>query len=81
MEACTSLPVRMVKGHQSPCRQAARPPFLSINPMMSRTMVACATHVSHPDLMTNPDTSHMCARIKLHTYDDSVYRNKCHKLK
>jgi hypothetical protein len=30
---------------------------------------------SHPDLRTNPDVSHMCARIKFHTYDDLVYRN------
>jgi hypothetical protein len=22
----------------------------------------------------------MCVRIKFHTYDDSVYRNKCHDL-
>jgi hypothetical protein len=24
----------------------------------------------------NPDVTHMCARIKSHTYDDSWYRNK-----
>jgi hypothetical protein len=32
------------------------------------------------DLRTNPNASYMCAKIKFHTYDDSVYRNKCHKL-
>jgi hypothetical protein len=36
--------------------------------------------VSHPDLRTNPDASHMCARIKFHTYGDSVYRNQCTSL-
>jgi hypothetical protein len=29
-----------------------------------------ASLLSHPDLMTNPDASRMCARISLHTYDD-----------
>jgi hypothetical protein len=36
--------------------------------------------LSHPDLRTNPYASHMCVRIKFHTYDDLVYRNKCHYL-
>jgi hypothetical protein len=36
--------------------------------------------MSHPDLRTNPDASHMCAKIKFHTYNDSVYRDKCHNL-
>jgi hypothetical protein len=26
----------------------------------------------------NPGATHMCARIKSHTYDDSWYRNECH---
>jgi hypothetical protein len=30
--------------------------------------------LSHPGLRTNPDTSHMCARIKSHTYDDSAQK-------
>jgi hypothetical protein len=30
--------------------------------------------VSYPDFRTNPDASHMCTRIKLHTYEDSVYK-------
>jgi hypothetical protein len=34
--------------------------------------------MSHPDLMANPDASHMCARNKIHTYNDSVYRDECH---
>jgi hypothetical protein len=34
--------------------------------------------LSHLDLRTNPDPSYVCDRIKSHTYDDSVYRKKCH---
>jgi hypothetical protein len=30
--------------------------------------------VSHLNLKTNPDASHMCDRIKFHTYGDLVYR-------
>jgi hypothetical protein len=26
----------------------------------------------------NPDATHMCARIKSHTHDDSWYINECH---
>jgi hypothetical protein len=36
--------------------------------------------LSHLDLRTNSDASYMCDRIKFHTYDDSVYSNKCHNL-
>jgi hypothetical protein len=36
--------------------------------------------MSHLDIRINLDESHMCARIKFHIYDDSVYINKCHKL-
>jgi hypothetical protein len=36
--------------------------------------------MSHLNLRKNPDASHMCARIKFHTYDDSVYRNQYRKL-
>jgi hypothetical protein len=36
-------------------------------------------HVSHPAFRgPNPIVTHMCARIKSHTYDDSWYRNECH---
>jgi hypothetical protein len=34
--------------------------------------------LSHLDLRTNSDASQMCARIKSHTYNDSVYRKQCH---
>jgi hypothetical protein len=36
--------------------------------------------MSHPDLKTNPDVSYICAKIKFYTYNDSVYRDKCHNL-
>jgi hypothetical protein len=36
--------------------------------------------LSHPDLRTNPNASLMYARIKFHTYDDSVYRNQYYNL-
>jgi hypothetical protein len=36
--------------------------------------------VSHPDLRTNAYASHMCAKIKYHTYNDSWYRDECHNL-
>ena len=34
--------------------------------------------LSHPDLRANPGVNQMCARMKSHTYDDSVYRDECH---
>jgi hypothetical protein len=34
--------------------------------------------MSHPELRTNPDASHICAKIKFHTYDDSLYKKQCH---
>jgi hypothetical protein len=36
--------------------------------------------MSHMDLRINPNTPHMCVRIKFYTYDDSVYSSQCHKL-
>jgi hypothetical protein len=36
--------------------------------------------MSHPNLRANPDASHMCAKIKYHTYNDSKYEVECHSL-
>jgi hypothetical protein len=36
--------------------------------------------VTHSDLRTKPDASHMCAKIKFHEYGDSVYIKQCHIL-
>jgi hypothetical protein len=34
--------------------------------------------LSHPNVRTNSGASQLCARIKSHTYDDSLYKNQCH---
>jgi hypothetical protein len=47
---------------------------------MSYSKHSFDTFLSHPNLRTNPEASHMCARIKSRTYDDPRYRNKCHTL-
>jgi hypothetical protein len=41
-------------------------------------MMIITTMMSHPNLRITPTISHMCDRIKFHTYDDSVYRKQCH---
>jgi hypothetical protein len=45
--------------------------------MAGGIQVPCHTRIQ---LRTNTDVSHMCARIKFHTYNDSVDRNQCHNL-
>jgi hypothetical protein len=35
-------------------------------------------NMSHSNLRTNPNSSHICDRIKFHIYGDLVYRKQCH---
>jgi hypothetical protein len=62
--------------------QSSKGKYAKVCPVLSRLRptinVVLIPLLSHLDLRTNPDTSHMRAGIKFHTYGDSVYKKQYH---
>jgi hypothetical protein len=52
--------------------------FVTANKILTNLLKATLRLLSHSDLGGNLGANKMCARIKSHTYDDSLYRNKYH---
>jgi hypothetical protein len=68
-----------LSGRRDPkvCLGVSRPPKTPLDDVESKRGED-GDEISHSDLKTNPDASHMCAKIKSHTYNDSLYRKQCH---